>query len=134
MDIKVVSEELSIKYGFCSPESSLLMLYSIDQFLDNGILPPKGHPVHDQQRAADERMKRRKNKQKHGSTDCSYATNDRKMKIREIGGIKSKEQLKMVVELSKRLEQYFDTSPPKKAKENVAYNADLHRIRELERQ
>eukprot|EP00957_Ditylum_brightwellii_P194345 14801096-Ditylum_brightwellii.AAC.1 len=30
MDIKLVSEELSIKYGFCSPESSLLMLYSID--------------------------------------------------------------------------------------------------------
>lgn len=40
-----VKEELAVKYGFCSPESSLLMLYEREQFVEHGISPPVGHPV-----------------------------------------------------------------------------------------
>jgi hypothetical protein len=47
MDLKVIQQDLAVSYGFCSPESSLLMLFEADQFLEHQILPPAGHPAHD---------------------------------------------------------------------------------------
>lgn len=44
IDTKAVREELAVSHGFCSPESTLLMLYTIEQLLENGISPPSGIP------------------------------------------------------------------------------------------
>ena len=46
IETKEVKEDLAIKYRLCSPDSSLLLLYTIEQFMDNNVLPPLGHPVY----------------------------------------------------------------------------------------
>jgi len=45
LDLAAVRAELALRYGFCSPLSSLLMLYEPEQFIQNGIGCPKDHPA-----------------------------------------------------------------------------------------
>jgi len=45
VDLATVRRALAVKYGFCCPEASLLMLYEPSQFVENGIDCPQGHPA-----------------------------------------------------------------------------------------
>jgi len=45
LDLAAIRAELTLRYGFCSPLSSLLMLYEPEQFIQNGIGCPKDHPA-----------------------------------------------------------------------------------------
>lgn len=85
--VQRVKEDLAVSYGFCSPESTLLMLYAPAQFEEHGIQPPTGHPA-----AKDVHPK------KEGQH--AYANG-------EVGGLKNEQQKKEVISLAKRMEDFF---------------------------
>eukprot|EP00523_Entomoneis_sp_CCMP467_P008449 CAMPEP_0168736346 /NCGR_PEP_ID=MMETSP0724-20121128/9813_1 /TAXON_ID=265536 /ORGANISM="Amphiprora sp., Strain CCMP467" /LENGTH=1182 /DNA_ID=CAMNT_0008783541 /DNA_START=92 /DNA_END=3640 /DNA_ORIENTATION=- len=90
MDMTKIQEELAATYGFCSTESSLLLLYNAEQFLDHGILPPLGHPARAQ-------VQGQLDKPKDNTTN----------KENSIGGPKSASQLEAVQKLAQRLQTYM---------------------------
>jgi hypothetical protein len=99
MDFKIVREELAITYGFCNPDSSLLMLYEADQFLEHDILPPLGHPARNDVKVIAKLM-------------ASENQNAEPMKIvipGGIGGPKNDSQKAAVAKLASDLEAYFST-------------------------
>jgi len=89
---KQVMEELSVSYGFCTPESSLLMLYTKDQFTEHGIRPPDGHPV------ATEIQDQAVSLSKHKNGPASG----------EIGGRKNESQKVVVTRLAQNLKGFFE--------------------------
>jgi len=112
MNVEGIREKLSTTYGFCSPESSLLMLYETDQFLDHGILPPRGHPVCGDDRIVS--LSNSKTREEQSSTGP---------KTGEVGGLKTEDQKRKVTKLAGELKTYFTTpsSPPMaKAVDDVA--------------
>uniref|UniRef100_A0A7S4J0A2 Uncharacterized protein n=1 Tax=Odontella aurita TaxID=265563 RepID=A0A7S4J0A2_9STRA len=131
--MKMVREELSVEYGFCSPESSLLMLYSIEQFIDNDVLPPKGHPTYNDKKAPEERMKQEELRK-------SVVENNREKQIAkgEVGGLKNKGQLEQVANLARKLEAYLSEPTANKIERNKSDCHDLvgspRRMRMLSRQ
>eukprot|EP00928_Gymnodinium_smaydae_P017917 TRINITY_DN16836_c0_g1_i1.p1 TRINITY_DN16836_c0_g1~~TRINITY_DN16836_c0_g1_i1.p1 ORF type:complete len:1033 (+),score=89.01 TRINITY_DN16836_c0_g1_i1:289-3099(+) len=46
VDLHRIKESLALQYSFCSPESSLVMLYEPSQFVENGVLCPAHHPAY----------------------------------------------------------------------------------------
>ena len=46
LELSALQRDLALDYGFCSPEASLLMLYSVEQFEENQLAVPQGHPAH----------------------------------------------------------------------------------------
>ncbi|CAB9521611.1 expressed unknown protein [Seminavis robusta] len=92
-----VREELAVSYGFCSPESSLLMMYTKEQFTEHGILPPIGHPCAKE-------MPPKKEEEPSNHSETSYQPG-------KLGGLKNDQQRKDVVLLAKRLEQFFTETP-----------------------
>lgn len=87
---ELVREELAVKYGFCSPESSLLMLYRKEQFMDHRISPPEGHPVANEMES---------------HTAANH--NHKDFEAGEIGGLKTEEQAKNLESLAVRMKQFF---------------------------
>jgi hypothetical protein len=97
--MKGIKEDLATRYGFCSPESSLLMLYEVDQFLENDVLPPVGHPVWADTEGAKELKKRQTR---------TFET-DLEKQPGKIGGPKSDSQKANVVKLADKLNGYFNS-------------------------
>jgi hypothetical protein len=96
---KIVGEDLAVSYGFCSPESSLLMLYDSEQFEEHGISPPVGHPA----RQGMETGKELKEYEQAGHLT--------ETKAGEIGGLKNEAQRAKVIELSLNLKKFFAEAP-----------------------
>jgi hypothetical protein len=103
---KTVGEDLAVSYGFCSLESSLLMLYDGEQFEEHGISPPFDHPT----RQGMETGKEVKENEQAGHLIDNKAG--------EIGGLKNEAQRAKVTELSLNLKEFFAVrqSSPKVAR------------------
>ena len=105
MSLTSLLQEIATTYGFCSPESTLLMLYEREQFLEHDIAPPVGHPLepelrdHFQKKVA---LSEKKNPQKHDGDSIPMG---------ELGGLKNEGQRKGVVRLAKRLNDFFSAPP-----------------------
>eukprot|EP00588_Corethron_pennatum_P022877 CAMPEP_0194314752 /NCGR_PEP_ID=MMETSP0171-20130528/11593_1 /TAXON_ID=218684 /ORGANISM="Corethron pennatum, Strain L29A3" /LENGTH=655 /DNA_ID=CAMNT_0039070307 /DNA_START=228 /DNA_END=2191 /DNA_ORIENTATION=+ len=99
IDTHAVQQELAINYGFCSPESSLLMLFTVQQFMENDILPPVGHPVYNDPEVVDARKLRR--------AESHHKQGNNTPKRGEIGSLKTDDQLKKVIHLATRLEVFL---------------------------
>ena len=104
MSLTSLLQEIAATYGFCSPESTLLMLYEREQFLEHDIAPPLGHPLEPELR--DHFQKKvalgEKNPQKHDG-EC--------IPMGELGGLKNEVQRKGVVRLAQRLNDFFSAPP-----------------------
>jgi hypothetical protein len=108
---KEVQQELAVSYGFCSRESTLLMLYDAGQFKEHGILPPVGHPTA-------ESVPREKKKEVSPPTK-GYAPG-------EVGGRKTTQQRAKVVALADRMNDFFKPSPqPPMPKQMSPASSDL---------
>ena len=50
-DLHFLKQDLALQYGLVSPEASLVMLYTEEQFSENELAPPQNHPVYEFWRA-----------------------------------------------------------------------------------
>ena len=90
-----IKRELASTYGFCSPESSLLMLYEADQFVRHGVLPPIGHPVRNDPRFTNQ------------LAQFQFKQTQKKSNEDGIGEPKTSSQLQSVQTLAKKLSSYL---------------------------
>mmetsp|Transcript_16265 Transcript_16265/g.35221 ORF Transcript_16265/g.35221 Transcript_16265/m.35221 type:complete len:1016 (+) Transcript_16265:305-3352(+) len=97
IDLESVRTNLALKYGFCSKESSLLMLYDPEQFAENGIPCPPGHPAYRAWKASF-------GKSSDAPTEVPKG---------EIGQRKTEEQFGAVQRLAKELDEYIQDPIPK---------------------
>ncbi|KAL7570904.1 hypothetical protein ACA910_018961 [Epithemia clementina (nom. ined.)] len=97
MDHKSLLQAIAVEYGFCSPESSLLMLYEKEQFVEYGIAPPVGHPPE---------MDLRTHFESERKNDASKI-HDGTKSIGEIGGLKNEKQRDRVKKLANDLNYFF---------------------------
>ena len=98
MECTHLQQEIAVTYGFCSPESSLLMLYDREQFLEHGISPPAGHPL--------EPHLRDHFKEKKAGAEKDMDKLPTKS-VGEIGGLKTEEQINSVKTLARNLNNFF---------------------------
>jgi len=92
LSTSAVKEELAVSYGFCSPESSLLMLYDKEQFIEHSILPPAGHPAA---------------KEIHKQDIFRGDKDSMGYEVGEIGGVKNEQQRAKVANLAHKMKVFF---------------------------
>ena len=114
MNVKAIREELAVRYGFCSTESSLLMLYEPDQFLEHGIQPPAGHPA-----CTDDRIAAASTKKTDGMLERGASNHQ---KLGEIGGPKTDAEKAKVEKLAQDFKTYFNTPCRKEFVEKIDGN------------
>jgi len=93
MDLAKIRAELALKYGFCSPEASLLLLYEPAQFTEHGIECPKDHPA-------------------FAARMASRASAEPLNLKGDLGQPKTPKQMQMVSRLAQDLQQYMDNPIP----------------------
>ncbi|CAD7923936.1 unnamed protein product [Amoebophrya sp. A120] len=95
LNLSKIQEELAVRYCFCSPEASLLLLHTEAQFRENDVPPPLSHPIRaewEERQASGKNSPKNKNKPPksifEADSDTSDSEDDKVSSKNELGTLK----------------------------------------------